>query len=117
MYSAGLRNKRITVHNPGQTIDTDYGRTTQAGESFERWAAVDWTRGTAAMREGALDAYAIIMVRMAYTPNVTRDSKIEYEGRMFRVDSCYPDKAKNTIQLTCSELQNGQETPSENSEG
>lgn len=83
---------------------TAYGRTTEPGKTFDRWAAVDWVRGTKTMREGALDAYDTIMVRMRYDEQITRDCKIEHNGTLYRIKSFRPDTRRETIQMTCTEL-------------
>lgn len=105
MYSAGILNRRVTIVTPGANQDTEYGRVTTAGASFEVWAAVDWSRGTKSIREGAMDAYDVIMVRCRWNKHITRDCKVVYNGVSYRIDSFHADFQDNTIQMTCSELQ------------
>ncbi len=109
MYTAGLRNKRITIHTPGGYVDDEYGRTVAPGGQFQRWAGVTWTKGAKAMQEGTLDAYGVILVRTDYDSRITRDCKVEYDGRMYRIQDFRPDRQENTIQMLCSELQQGEE--------
>lgn len=103
-YTPGLLKERVTIHRPGTHTDGAYGREDNAGTTLTRWAAVDWSRGTKSMREGALDAYDTIMVRMLYSSQITRDCKIEYHGTMYRIVSFHEDKQANTIQITATEL-------------
>lgn len=103
-YTAGILNQRITIHRPATHRDGAYGRVMVPGETIERWAAVDWSRGTKSLREGALDAYDTIMVRLRFDSAITRDCKIEHDGTMYRIDSFHADKCAGTIQLTATEL-------------
>ena len=105
MYDAGLLRDRVRIHLPGAHIDGAYGRETIAGRTVERWAWVSWSRGATAMREGALDAYDTIMVRLRYDPLITRDCTIEHEGRLYRIDSLHASRAEGSVQLTCTEKQ------------
>ena len=104
-YTAGLLNHRITIHPAPTYTDGPYGRQAVPGEPFQRWAAVDWTRGTKAMREGTLDAYDTVMIRMRYDERITRDCKIMHNGTTYRIQSFHPDKHAATIQITATELQ------------
>ena len=105
-YSTGLLNKRIQVHNPATAIDGDYGRV-GGGYTYvtSLWASVDWSRGTHAMRQGALDAYDTIMIRCRYCAQISKDSHIKYDDRMYQIETIHQDLMKNTCQITASELQ------------
>lgn len=102
-YTAGLLNHRITIHPAPTYTDGAYGRQAVPGQPFQRWAAVDWTRGTKAMREGTMDAYDTIMVRLRYDTKVTRDCKVEVDGTTYRIQSFHADQRQGTIQITAVE--------------
>ena len=102
-YSAGILNKRVTIQRPPTYQDGKYGRVSIPGETFERWAAVDWSRGTKSMREGTLDAYDTIMVRLRYDELITRDCKIICDGTTYRIQSFHADQRAATIQITAVE--------------
>lgn len=105
MYSSGLLKDRITIIIPGEITDTAYGREqADSATTIQRWAAVDWARGTKALREGAIDAYDTIMVRMYYDSQITRECKIQYNGTTYAIQSLHADKQANTIQITATEL-------------
>jgi len=104
MYSSGLLNKRITILIPGTITDGDYGRTSGAPTSITRWAAVDWVRGTKSLREGAVEAYDTIMVRMYYDSQITRECQLQIDGTKYKIQSFHADKQANTIQITATEL-------------
>jgi SPP1 family predicted phage head-tail adaptor len=103
-YTAGMLNERVTIILPGTHTDGDFGRDYIPGERLERWAAVDWSRGTKALREGAVDAYDTIMVRMRFDERISRDCKVEHDGRTYRIDSLHASRKNATIQMTCTEL-------------
>ena len=55
------------------------------------------------MREGTLDAYDTIMVRLRYDPLITRDCKIIYDGTTYRIQFFHADQRQATIQITAVE--------------
>ena len=104
-YSAGMMKDRIEVLIPGKCVDGDYGRKQGQPTTITRWAAVDWVRGTKSLREGAVDAYDSIMVRMYYDALITRECQLRVDGVKYKIQSFHADKMDNTIQITASELQ------------
>ena len=105
-YSAGILRNRVQVQLPATRVDGEFGTEYVQGATIERWAAIDWVRGTKAMREGALDAYDTIMVRMRYDAQITRECKILYEGTTYRIQSFHADRRAGTIQMTATEVVN-----------
>ena len=103
-YDAGMLDTRVTVHIPGQNIDTEYGRKQLPGNTIQRWAAVDWNRGTKSLREGVIDAYDTIMVRMRYDQQITRDCKLEINGTMYSIQSFHSSYKEGKIQITATEI-------------
>lgn len=104
-YGSGYMNKRVDILCFEDGGESQYGR--RAGQYIKRarvWAAVDFARGAKAMREGALDAYDTILVRMRWNNIVKRNSRIEYNGRTYMIQSFNEDYQANQIQLTCTEL-------------
>ena len=71
------------------------------------WAGVDFSRGTMSLREGALDAYDRIMVRLRWTSSVTRECRLRWRGRIFAIESFYDSYEENTVQITAIELTEG----------
>lgn len=105
-YSSGILNKRIYILTRSANVDGDYGRVAGRyiiGRSI--WSAVDWARGAKAMREGALDAYDVVMVRTRWSADVTRETRFLIDGIVYEIDSMHADERANTIQATCRELQ------------
>ena len=108
-YSTGIMNKRATILTRATPTEGKFGRNS-AGVTYTEgstiWCAIDWTRGTKAMREGALDAYDTYMLRCRYTAELTRESRIRYDGHTYQIDSFHADPMANTIQVTMTELTN-----------
>lgn len=106
-YSTGFLRDRIQVLRRVIPEGSKYGK---AGgkPTYEvvacLWANWAWTKGVKAMREGALDAYDTVMVRTRYTCELTRDSFIGHEGRIYQIHSFNASLVDNTIQITAIEI-------------
>ena len=68
------------------------------------WADVTWSKGVKALREGALDAYDTVLIRMRWNNIVKRDSRLQYDGVTYQIQSLHADKQDNTIQITATEV-------------
>ena len=107
MYSSSFRRSRISVFGAPEVRTTEYGRENSAYPSIgDFWAAVTFTRGAKAMREGALDSYNTLLIRMRFCERLTRACIIQYKGKVYQIDSLNADYTRNEMQLTCSEKQN-----------
>lgn len=99
-----MRRFRIVVQNRKEQTTGKFGIDTQ-GIEWENtvclWASVEWQKGKSGMREGALDAYAVVMVRMNWSPQINMRSRIVWEGQIYQVipETFHPDKQANTIQF------------------
>lgn len=99
-----MLDKRVTVMKPTGCQIGEYGRKRDGWEEVVTvWASVDWTRGVKAMREGALDAYDVVMVRMRWHREVNRSCRLVIDGRTYVIQSFNDDRRRNTIQLTAQE--------------
>ena len=86
-YSSGLRHGRVTILNRQEQTVGAYGIDSGGvgwTEVATVWADVSFVKGLRAMREGALDVYGVVMVRMNWNPDVTLRSRIAYDGRRTR---------------------------------
>lgn len=70
------------------------------------WAAVDWKRGLKEMREGAMDSYEFIMIRMRWRDDIDRDCLVKFDDRWYQIESLHRDYEVNTIQITARERAN-----------
>ena len=106
-YSSGMLKDRVTVarrlpqSQDGYGIDSSGIRWEIVGDF---WAAVDFVKGIKAMREGALDAYETLMIRMRHTDVVDRNCIVRHKGTWYQVESFHDDYQANTIQMTAVEM-------------
>ena len=56
------------------------------------------------LREGALDAYDTVMIRMRWTPTVSRDSRLQHDGVTYQIQSLHRDYQSNIVQITATEI-------------
>lgn len=103
-YSTGLLKHRVKILNKVLPTQADFGETTQYEVKSCVWADVTWSKGVKALREGALDAYDTIMVRMRYNSVVTRDSRLLIDEVTYQIQSMHRDYQDNIIQITATEV-------------
>ena len=103
-YSTGILNRRVMILNKVTPAQADFGETTAYEVKSCVWANVTWSKGVKALREGALDAYDTIMVRMRYNSIVTRDSRLLIEGVTYQIQSLHADIQQNIVQITATEV-------------
>ena len=115
-YSTGFLNKRITIQNRKAATQGRYGIDGNGAEwedVGQMWASVDYAKGKRAMNEGALDVYAVVMVRCRYTDKINERSRIIYQGRTYQIlgETLHVDYQPNTIQFQAQVLINDQPAP------
>lgn len=104
-YSSGMRKDRVAIINRKARKIGKYG-IDSAGVEWEQvgevWASVTWTKGLRAMTEGAVDAYAVVLVRMNYNCIITSRSRIGYDGDIYEAipETFHVDRAANIVQFT-----------------
>ncbi|MCD8207052.1 MAG: phage head closure protein [Bacteroidales bacterium] len=98
-----MLSKRVTLIHPKQVEGL-----TGMGTGFYKgpvvWAAVDWSRGTRALRQGEVEVYDTVMVRMRYRKDITRFTRLLYDKRFFVITTFNADVRANTIQITAQEI-------------
>jgi len=103
-FSSGFLKDRITVQNRTEATMGDFGLDT-SGPQWEDtcclWANVDWQRGKSALREGALDAYGVIIVRTRWTNQVNMRSRIVHDDKTYQIipETFHADRHENTVQF------------------
>lgn len=106
-YSSSKLNERVTILQRQASEDGDFGRGS-AGITYKEvatvWAWVDWSKGIKSMREGVIEAYDYIMVRCRWNPLINRECRLEYNGRVWMIESLHADRKQDQIQITASEL-------------
>lgn len=110
-YTSGLLKHRVTILNRTEAQQGRFGLDS-GGVEFEPagkvWASVDSTKGKSALNAGALDAYAIKMVRMRWNSIVNDRSRIQYGGKVYQIvaETFNPDRQDNTIQFLMQQVIN-----------
>ena len=107
-YSAGFLNHLIQVQNRKAAQGSKYGLD---GDGIE-WengdilhANVTFSKGVRAMNAGALDAYAVNIVRIRWTNKITMRSRVLYQRNTYQTkqrsnnltDNCYGSAFKHTV--------------------
>lgn len=103
-FSSGFLKDRITIQNRKAAEAGKFGIDSD-GPEYEDvcclHANVDWQRGKSAMREGSLDVYGVVIVRMRWTTQVTERSRIVYEGKTYQIlaETFHANRQENTLQF------------------
>lgn len=93
---------RVTILN--KVMGTAFGETTRYEPACTVWADVTWSKGVKSLREGSLDAYDTVLIRMRWNNIVTRESQLECEGKTYQIQSLHADKQENIVQITATEM-------------
>ena len=110
-YSAGLLKHRVTILNRTEAQQGRFGLDS-SGVGFESagavCASVDFAKGKGAMNSGALDVYAVVMVRMRYNSSINERSRIMYDGRTYQIigETFHADRQENIIQFHAQQILN-----------
>ena len=103
-YSAGFLHDVIQVLNRKEAKTSKFG-IDDGGVEWEEGpclhANVDYARGKAAMNAGALDAYAVKIVRMRWTNVFNERSRIKYQDKVYQIipETFNANHYENTLQF------------------
>ena len=105
-FTSGMRNHRVTILNKVQPSERQFGEKTGYRRDGSLWSSYEFSKGTRALREGALDAYDSVIFRMNFSANITitRESLIECDGKVYQVQSLNSDKRENKIIIRATEM-------------
>lgn len=105
-FTSGMRNHRVAILNKVQPSERQFGEKTGYRLDGSLWSSYEFSKGTRALREGALDAYDSVIFRMNFSANVTitRESLIECDGKVYQVQSLNSDKRENKIIIRATEM-------------
>ena len=124
-YQAGFLHEIIVPLNRKAATVGKYG-VDSGGIQWEEGpclhANVDYQRGKSAMNAGALDAYAVKIVRMRYnaTSVINERSRIKYQGKVYQIipetfnANHYEDTLQFLMQLIVND-KNGKPAPTPSS--
>ena len=101
-YSSDILQHMVTILNK-QTA-TGFGETTAYSPVGCVHADVSWKKGQKALNEGALDAQDTVLIRMRWNNIVKRDSRLQYDGVTYQIQSMHPDRRHDTLQITATEI-------------
>jgi SPP1 family predicted phage head-tail adaptor len=111
-----MMNKRVKIAKRVDSEGGSFGRTS-GGQKYEWvnkkgdhgfWASERFDKGMKSLREGAVDAYDIVMFRMRYHKDIDRWCLVQYQGRWYQIKSFNADYQNNEIQITATEMANQQ---------
>ena len=103
-YSAGFLHDIIIPMNRKEAKVGKYG-IDSAGIEWEEGpclhANVDYSKGKAAMNAGALDVYAVKIVRMRWTNVFNERSRVKYQDKTYQIipDTWNANHRENTLQF------------------
>ena len=105
-FEAGKRNYRVTVLNKVPTYGKAFGEKTGYSRVGSLWSTYKFDKGTKALREGALDAYDYVVFQMNYSTDIaiTRESLIEFKGRIYQIISLNADEIENKVVVKATEM-------------
>lgn len=103
-YSTGILSNRVDILNKVASEQKAFGETTTYEKVATVWADVTWSKGVKSLREGALDAYDTVLIRMRWNDKVTRDSRLVHGGKTYQIQSFHEDHQQNIIQITATEI-------------
>lgn len=103
-YSAGMLKYRVAILNKKDADKIPFGAKAEYEQVACVHADVTWSKGVKSLREGALDAYDTVLIRMRWNNIVTRESLLECDGVRYQIQSLHADKMDNIVQITATEI-------------
>lgn len=114
-YDSGFRHEFIIPLNRKAATVGKYGVDSggvQWEEGTPLHANVDYNRGKRAMNAGALDVYAVKIVRMNFTDKINERSRIKYQGKIYQImpETFNANFRDNTLQFLMQQVNDKQQT-------
>lgn len=108
-YSSGFLHNKIVPLNRKAAVVGKYGVDSGGVQWTEGpclHANVDYQRGKSAMSAGALDAYAVKIVRMRWTNVFTERSRIKFNGKIYQImaETWQENRRENTLQFLMQQV-------------
>ena len=103
-YSAGMLKHRVVILNKKDADKIPFGAKVEYEQVACVHADVTWSKGVKSLREGALDAYDTVLIRMRWNNIVTRESLLECDGVRYQIQSLHADRHENIVQITATEI-------------
>ena len=101
-----MTDRRVTILNKVTPSEKVFGEKTAYKRDGSLWSSYEFSKGTKALREGALDAYDSVIFRMNFSSNITitRESLIEMHGKVYQIQSLNEDYIENKIIIRATEM-------------
>jgi hypothetical protein len=107
-FNIGMRTHRVAILNKVAPAERAFGEKTGYKYDGTLWSSYEFTKGTRALREGSLDAYDSVVFRMNFSAGVakkiTRESLVEYDGKIYQIQSLNEDHRDNKIIIRATEM-------------
>ena len=103
-YSTDILIKRIAILNKKDADKIPFGAKAEYEQVACVHAELKFNKGVKSLREGALDAYDTMLIRMRWNNIVTRDCLLECEGVRYQIQSLHADRHDNIVQITATEM-------------
>lgn len=103
-YSADILRHRVSIWNKKDADKIAFGEKAGYEQVACVHADVTWSKGVKSLREGSLDAYDTVLIRMRWNNIVTRDSQLQCEGKTYQIQSLHADRIENIVQITATEM-------------
>ena len=87
MVRAGKHRHLITIKKPIDAIGTSYEPTESWVVYAQRWASIDALSGQEFWSAKQVNAENTVRMRMRYCHGVTTKMRVEYDNRIFTIDS------------------------------
>ena len=104
-----MLGRRVKIAKRVDSTGGDFGRKS-GGQKYtllgEFWASEKFDKGMKSLREGAIDAYDIVMFRLRFHEGIDRWCLVQYQGRWYQIQSFNEDFQTNEIQITATEMAN-----------
>ncbi|MGG3737255.1 phage head closure protein [Aeribacillus pallidus] len=103
MKIGNLRH-RITVQTATKTPDSMGGGQKTWTDAFSCWAHVRPLNGERRYQAMQVKRELSHEIVMRYRSDITVYNRIVYNGRVFEIDSIYPDELNTMLTIVCSEV-------------
>ena len=113
-YSTDILTEEITIQNRKEAEQGRFGLDSAGiawATSCKDLADVSSAKGKQALNAGAIDAYAVVLVRMRYNPNINMRSRIIHDGQKYAIipETFHANYHKNEIQFNAQLIINDYE--------
>lgn len=112
-FSAEIRPYRVEIARRAE--DDGSGGFGKSGQPRyvslgEFWTGYTYNKGAKTMRDGVLEAYDVVMFRMAYNDAVDKWCLLRFRGKWYQITSLNSDYREDKMQIIAQEMTNQQVT-------